>query len=392
REARAHVSRMRDLLLGGGGMGCAGVDARVAGVDAGVSVFSTVRQGEGDDSEGEGEGEGEGENGGENDDEGSAQHAFRDFEFGAAADASVLEVLSTSAAAGRQAVPACVRHLALSGWNPVPRHRQLQGDILYVLATTLEGQTYHITAGEDGFFVNASTMTRFNGDASGDGRAHSLAGLLRGLSGKCAQGWRRVQGEMQTRDAAETQAFLAAGQAARPWVVSGSGVAGYDVGRTQAQAQAAAGGESLRDWNEELQSIRELARGTLAERVVRDRQLQRWHGEFSDAAVAGAMAVVEGSVIALNPTDPPEQHMFLRDNIFYSKGFDGRATFAGLGGDAAAHVATGKDVAGVRAVSQADVAGLCTLGSVVVDYRGVRVVAQSVVPGIFRRPEATAIV
>ncbi|KAJ2416784.1 Intracellular distribution of mitochondria, partial [Coemansia sp. RSA 2524] len=227
--------------------------------------------------------------------------------------------------------------------------------------------------------------------------AHSLVTLLKRLSPKFAQAFDELQAEMARREPVEILPFVSSEQAATPWLVRGAenrGPASYDAGRVQdvylrLGAQA---GDSMRDWNEELQSIREMPRGNLSERVLRDRQLHKWHSEFAEAAIRGAQAVVEGEMPALNPSDAAEQHMYLRDNIFYSKGFDGRETFAELGGDAAAHVATGKDVTGVRLLNQLDVEGLNTLGSVVVDYRGVRVVAQSVVPGIFRNQETTQIV
>ncbi|KAJ2689373.1 Intracellular distribution of mitochondria [Coemansia spiralis] len=378
REARVHVSRLRDLL---GNMATA--NPMVAGLDAGVSVFSTVKQ------------------------DAQETHAFKDFELGQPAS---LDVLSAGKAIRQLAQPLCVRLLVLSGWNPVPRNRQLKGDLLYLLVTTLENQSYHVTAGSSGFYVNASSTSRFNAENYGVAHAgqagvreaayysaHSLVTLLRRLSPKFGKGLAEIQKAMAERDPAETLPFPLAEQAATPWVVRGaenSVPAAYDVGAPQDAflRQGALVADSLRDWNEELQSIREMPRETLGDRVLRDRQLHKWHAEFVEAAIPGAMAVVGGELVPLNPTDPVDQHMFLRDNIFYSKGFDGRETFAALGGDAAAHVATGKDITGVRLLNQLDTQGLHTLGSVVVDYCGVRVVAQSVVPGVFRRQEATPIV
>ncbi|KAJ2354264.1 Intracellular distribution of mitochondria, partial [Coemansia sp. RSA 2611] len=334
-------------------------------------------------------------------------HAFKDFELGQPAS---LDVLSAGKAIRQLAQPLCVRLLVLSGWNPVPRNRQLKGDLLYLLVTTLENQSYHVTAGSSGFYVNASSTSRFNAENYGVAHAgqagvreaayysaHSLVTLLRRLSPKFGKGLAEIQKAMAERDPAETLPFPLAEQAATPWVVRGaenSVPAAYDVGAPQDAflRQGALVADSLRDWNEELQSIREMPRETLGDRVLRDRQLHKWHAEFVEAAIPGAMAVVGGELVPLNPTDPVDQHMFLRDNIFYSKGFDGRETFAALGGDAAAHVATGKDITGVRLLNQLDTQGLHTLGSVVVDYCGVRVVAQSVVPGVFRRQEATPIV
>ena len=44
-------------------------------------------------------------------------------------------------------------------------------------------------------------------------------------------------------------------------------------------------------------------------------------------------------------------------------------------------VTKGADLKGVTAYNRVDIEGLYTLGTVVVDYRGYRVIAQSIIPG-----------
>jgi protein TIF31 len=73
--------------------------------------------------------------------------------------------------------------------------------------------------------------------------------------------------------------------------------------------------------------------------------------------------------------------MFLWNNIFFSLGFDVKDHYKEFGGDAAAYVAPGNDLQGVKAYTSVDAEGLYTLGTVVVDYRGFRVTAQSIIPG-----------
>lgn len=63
-----------------------------------------------------------------------------------------------------------------------------------------------------------------------------------------------------------------------------------------------------------------------------------------------------------------------------------------LGGDAAAFVAPRNDLHGVRVYSAVDVEGLYTLGTVVIDYRGYRVTAQSIIPGILEREQEQSVV
>ena len=57
-----------------------------------------------------------------------------------------------------------------------------------------------------------------------------------------------------------------------------------------------------------------------------------------------------------------------------------------------AFVAPRNDLHGVRVYSAVDVEGLYTLGTVVIDYRGYRVTAQSIIPGILEREQEQSVV
>lgn len=147
-----------------------------------------------------------------------------------------------------------------------------------------------------------------------------------------------------------------------------------------------------RDWNEELQTTRELPRRTLPERLLRERAVFKVHSDFVSAATRGAVAVVDGNVMAINPGEDPKMQMFIWNNIFFSLGFDVRDHYKEVGGDAAAFVAPRNDLQGVRVYSATDTEGLHTLGTVVVDYRGYRVTAQSIIPGILEREQEQSVV
>lgn len=147
-----------------------------------------------------------------------------------------------------------------------------------------------------------------------------------------------------------------------------------------------------RDWNEELQTTRELPRKTLPERLLRERAIFKVHGDFVTAATRGAMAVIDGNVLAINPGEDAKMQMFIWNNIFFSLGFDVRDHYKELGGDHAAFVAPRYDLHGVRVYNAVDVEGLYTLGTVVIDYRGYRVTAQSIIPGILEREQEQSVV
>jgi len=116
------------------------------------------------------------------------------------------------------------------------------------------------------------------------------------------------------------------------------------------------------------------------------------HSDFVSAAARGAVAVIDGNIMAINPGEGHKMQMFIWSNIFFSLGFDVRDHYKELGGDAAAHVAPRNDLQGVAAYSSIDLEGLYTLGTVVIDYRGYRVTAQSIIPGILECEQDQSVV
>ncbi|KAI8987473.1 clustered mitochondria-domain-containing protein [Mycotypha africana] len=296
----------------------------------------------------------------------------------------------------RRVAPECLKSLSLSGWNPVPHRQKLQGDLLYLVVTTLENETLHLTASTKGFFVNNCSQTKYDPSPKNNGAgkysAHSLIHLLQQLSPLFAKKFSELQNFITRHHMLEVlpvSTYLPD----YPWAVEQPEHL-FDPSRP-CETYLTAGLDSvegLRDWNDELQSHRELPKSTMQERILRERLVNKVQSEFTEAAIRGAMAVVDGSVIPLNPLDPEESHMYVHNNIFFSKGNDGRNTFDELGGDEAAHVATGKDLEGVKIINTIEPENLYTLGSVIVDYKGARIVAQSIVPGIFRRQDENSII
>lgn len=292
-------------------------------------------------------------------------------------------------------LPKTIKSLSVSQWNPPPYHLRQRGHLLYLQLTTNEGEQFHLTSTIAGFYVNKSSSNKFDPTprlAPKNHSAHSLLTLISTLSPSFNDAFVELQKLNGQKDLLTTFPFQNA-IPANPWLVPLSSIQGgqHQADPTRAQEAYLIGGadgaENLRDWNEEFQTTRELPRETLQDRVFRERLTSKLFADYNDAAARGAVLVARGEVAPLNPTEGRDAQIFIYNNIFYSFGADGVQTFASEGGDEAARVAVGKDVAGVKAVNQLDINGLFTPGTVVVDYLGKRIVGQSIVPGIFKQRE-----
>uniref|UniRef100_A0A8C5H2A7 Clustered mitochondria protein homolog n=1 Tax=Gouania willdenowi TaxID=441366 RepID=A0A8C5H2A7_GOUWI len=288
----------------------------------------------------------------------------------------------------------CLKVLTMSGWNPPPGNRKMHGDLMYLYIVTVEERHISLTASTRGFYLNQSTTYTFNPKpANPSFLSHSLVELLSQISPAFKKNFtalqkKRVQRHPFERIATPFQVYS--------WTAPQVDHA-MDCVRAEDAYTSRLGYEEhipgqTRDWNEELQTTRELPRKNLPERLLRERAIFKVHSDFAAAATRGAMAVIDGNVMAINPGEETRMQMFIWNNIFFSLGFDVRDHYRELGGDAAAHAAPTNDLNGVRAYGAVDVEGLYTLGTVVVDYRGYRVTAQSIIPGILEREQEQSVI
>ncbi|KAI9167320.1 protein TIF31 [Paramyrothecium foliicola] len=367
KEARIHLVRIRELI------GAAGDRSDISqGVLPGLSLFEAISKDEQSSK-----------------DTSSEQLPIKDYDFLATPS------LSNLVPQPLEPAPKTVKSIALSSWNPPPCHLRQRGHLLYLVVTTNEGEQFQITSHVSGFFVNKSSNAKFDPFPKPGPKAisaHSLLDLLTTLSPSFAESFSQLQEYNNQRDPLATFQITNATPAA-PWTVPApsSAVCAHVSDPTRPQETYLLSGventDTLRDWNEEFQSAKELPKDTVQDRVFRERLVSKLFADYNDAATKGAVMVARGEIAPLNPTESRDAQIFVYNNIFFSFGADGVGTFTSEGGDEAARVATGKDVAGVRLVNQLDIDGLFTPATVVVDYLGKRVVGQSIVPGIFKQRE-----
>lgn len=341
----------------------------------------------------------------------------------------------------------CVESIIFSSFNPPPSHRRLVGDLIYIDVTTLEGNTYCITGTTTHFYVNSSTGNMLDPRPKFPSETTTLVGLLQKISPKFKKAFREVLELKASAHPFETVQSL---------LVPNSWLGAYpipdhkrDAARAEDALTLSYGSELIgmqRDWNEELQSCREFPHTTHQERILRDRALYKVTSDFVNAAVSGAVGVINRCIPPINPTDPECFHMYVHNNIFFSFAIDAdlgqlskshastlepknstsscnapekdssnllhgagavldaeksdgsstdevqkqdvipdvRADSQLADNEQATYASANNDLKGTKAYQEADVQGLYNLAMAIIDYRGHRVVAQSIIPGILQ--------
>ena len=318
--------------------------------------------------------------------------------------------------------PHCLKSMALSPLNPPPPHRRLHGDLAYYDVVLSDDRRLCVTAGVRGFFVNRSADV--DGSFVLDGApsdatpqiAYTLVGLLSIVSPAFKRNWAKVVQAQMGRDPLES---VPSHLSVSTWAALHTPHTA-DASRIEDSMAVCYGvetGAPARDWNEEIQNCKELAgpSSSRRERLLRERTAFKVSSDFVEAATKGAVAIVDRCIPPINPMDLPSAQMYVFNSIFFSYAVPAKEAAGGgvgSGGGEAGRVAEGgegsggggggaragsddladqpsyassnQDLNGVRLMSATDTEGLYTLATAVVDYRGFRVVAQSIIPGILQ--------
>ncbi|CAN8254697.1 unnamed protein product [Cochlearia groenlandica] len=329
----------------------------------------------------------------------------------------------------------CVENIVFSSFNPPPSHRKLVGDLIYLDVVTLEGTEYCITGNTNAFYVNSTTGNVLDPRPGKSGfEAATLIGLLQKLSSKFKKAFREVMEKKASAHPFENvQSLLPPHSWLRSYPVPDHK---RDAARAEEALTISYGSELIgmqRDWNEELQSCREFPHTTPQERILRDRALYKVSSDFVDAALNGAIGVINRCIPPINPTDPECLHMYVHNNIFFSFAVDAdveqlskkrlsknvsvtevsspekvpckEGSCIGennaehskcneappIENEQATYASANNDLKGTKLYQEADVSGLYNLAMAIIDYRGHRVVAQSVLPGILQGDKSDAL-
>lgn len=293
----------------------------------------------------------------------------------------------------------CVESIGFSVFNPAPSSAQLKGDLFYLKVKTLEGPEYVITSNVKGFFVNNSNENvSFDPNCLQRGNpcfSHSLVGLLCQLSSKFSDKLEEhINKILKTDPFYMSQTTLPT----KEWLSNHNGTQ-FQVESFKYENEEAVSGfygmdsKGSRDWNEEFQVCKDLPTENVFQRIQRDRAFNKIYYDFIEAAKKGAVAIVNKSIPALNPMDDEHQHVFVYNQIFFSFAVDNKENYKDVSSTDSnpTYTATNHDLLGLRTLQVIDIDGLHIIATCHINYRGYRVIAQSIIPGILTNTDQNSL-
>ncbi|KAL1269086.1 hypothetical protein QQF64_031375 [Cirrhinus molitorella] len=271
--------------------------------------------------------------------------------------------------------PSYLLDLSISCWNPPPGFRKLQGDLMYISVHTLEGKQCDITSCPRGFYVNRSTLEVFDPrPAQSTPVCHCLTDLLSHISPQ----FKHSLSTLRHRPSLPAEESLSTPYRTLSWL----GISSLHSHKSSFSARLGLDQDlntQAADWNKELQTARDLPQRSLEERLQRDRALLQVNSAFVWAVTQAAEKVIDGFVDSVNGSN--EDPAFLCNGVFMSMPAN-RDQWQG--GERSHRAAQRLELRCVQAYSDldGDLQNLHTIPTALADYRGVRLSAQGLAPGI----------
>lgn len=293
----------------------------------------------------------------------------------------------------------CLEYIGFSSFNPVPSSLEMKGDLFYLKVKTLEGQEFVVTSSVRGYYINNSSEN-ISFDPSLCQRnnpcySHSLVGLMCQLSPKFSE---KLEEHINKILKTDPFCMSSSQQPTQEWLTKENNFKFNTESFKFGNEDAVSGFYGLdskgsRDWNEEFQVCKDLPKENIFQRIQRDRAFYKIYYDFIDAAKKGAVAIVNRSIPALNPMDEEHQHVFVYNQIFFSYAVDSKDHYKDVSSNDSnpTFTATNHDMLGLRTLHVLDMDGLHIIATCHINYKGYRVIAQSIIPGILTNSDQSSL-
>lgn len=298
----------------------------------------------------------------------------------------------------------CFESINYSCFNPVPSSRRLQGDLFYITVKTLDVGEKGITCCANGFYVNncvepnqynpaPSSRKTVNGKVN-PAFSYTLIGCLNQVSPMFGK---NLESYINQILATEPSILMQPSRNVQNWVLFEENKLNFQCSQEElcevVNPLYGIEPKGTRDWNEEFQVVKDFPKDNMSQRVQRDRAIQKIYDDFLRAATQGAEAIVNGSITALNPNEQIQTQVYVFNSIFFSFVIDQMENFkdSTSAENNPSWTQANHDISGLRSIQFVEIDGLHYLAQCIVNYRGHRLIAQSIIPGILNNSELASL-
>ncbi|QEU58124.1 Clu1 [Kluyveromyces lactis] len=280
---------------------------------------------------------------------------------------------------GSLLVTPVLKSLHFSAYNPVPAFYKNKGHLLYLQASTLENETFHITTSISGFYVNKSSSVKFDPSPKDEFEPKfNLIDLLTQVSKKFHQHVTSLRNKLSSTDSAQyvkpASCFLS-----KPWLVSQLPSNNGDFMRTQLEHF---NNDDERNFCDEFQAIKDLEINSSYDRLKNEKITAGLIHEFNTEAVKGAMAIFNNELTPIDPGTTGENAVYFHKSLIFSFVADVSGTYSSIGGNEAAYAVANQDLQIINSLNRLGLKGIRHCLTAIIDYAGHRLLVQSPVPGL----------
>lgn len=286
------------------------------------------------------------------------------------------------------------RKLAYSEHNPVVPGVGALGDMLYLDFVDRSGRYSCIAISSRGVYRNESSATTFN-DKPSTRAYYSLLELLAEICPELAtelKPYVDISENFAMKKLAQTDFY---GEPSKDWLHNPATLSTRcrSLLNTRAQLSTSVHGKSTttyRDWVEEFHNCRALPAQDTLQQVHKIKVLRKTHADFTAAAEELARAVVGQRLQPLNPNDNRVESCYVYNNLFATYALDSTSWELPRSETApTTYNAVDADIRNLAQILDSDLPDVNVINTAAVDYRGCRVIVQSVVQGILHFDQKT---
>lgn len=284
--------------------------------------------------------------------------------------------------------------LRFSKNNPISNVQKTSGDFFMLDLVTLEGASFCLTVGKGGVYVNSLSETQ------GDYKyCSSIFDFLKQVSARAEtqisnymnfDSPEEIQEYSKVRIVSEGLLDNSLSWSEEPEKLNERSKGLLVLTKMFSHKTIGRSDRTFRDWNEDLQNFKSIPSKDISQLLQKAKYMRKFLEEFADASKEFTKAIVNEEILPLNQTDKTDENCYVFNNLFGTYAAESKFWEVPKSETAPTTYSTvNADIRNLKTLLLSDVPNLYAINTSSTDYKGVRVLVQSLVQGILHFDQKT---